>query len=92
MLLGATAYGSWHQFYGDAVPERFIVRIGSDADYRELEDTLMRGMRHRRAFRFYADRIGLERVQNPAITRCAGMTAIEVARMFKSSASSVRFR
>lgn len=84
VLLGATAYGSWHQFYGDAVPERFIVRIGSDADYRELEDTLMRGMRHRRAFRFYADRIGLEEGFKPGNYEVReGMTAIEVARMFK---------
>lgn len=84
LVLAVTAYVSWRQFYGNAVPETLRLHVSSRDDYRTLEDSLMPALRHRRAFRFYAQRIDLPENFKPGYYEIKrGMNVIEVARMLK---------
>jgi len=85
VLSGAVAGAvAFVQFKGDAVPEESELYVGSHSDYGRLVDSLMPRIRHRAAFRCYADRIGLPAAFKPghyALTR--GMSVVRIARMLK---------
>lgn len=85
LLLGAGAgLVAYNQFYGNAVTEERDLYVSKRADYKSLTDSLMPVIRHRAAFRFYAEHIGLEGSFKPGrYVLQPGMSVIEVARMVK---------
>ena len=56
LLAGAVVF---FQFKGNAVRAESELFVSAQADYGQLDDSLMPRIRHRAAFRFYARRIGL---------------------------------
>lgn len=90
-LLAAVAAGivALVQFRGNAVGAERELFVSSRADYRELTDSLLPELRHRKAFGIYARRIGLERTFKPGHYELKpGMSVVEVARMLKLGAQT----
>ncbi len=72
------------QFKGNAVRETYELYVASQSDYGQLVDSLMPHIRHRAAFRRYADRIGLSRTFKPGhYTLSPGMDVVRIARVLK---------
>ena len=55
----ATSLVVRQQFYGSAVRAERDLYISARTDYAGLTDSILPAIRHRRAFRFYAERLGL---------------------------------
>lgn len=86
VLLAACVAGFWlfGQFFGRAVADQKDLFISSRADYREVVDSLLPHLEHRRAFEIYARRIDLETKFKPGhYVLNPGMSVVEVARMLK---------
>lgn len=80
----AAAWAVRVQFYGSAVEHERELFVSSGADYAGVTDSLMPMIRHRRAFRCYAERIRLAETFKPGhYVLQPGMSVIEVARMLK---------
>lgn len=74
----------WAQFFGNAVRVERDFYVSTRADYRTMIDSLQPLLRHRRAFDFYAHRIGLPETFKPGrYVLTEGMGVIQVARMLK---------
>lgn len=85
LALGAAlAVTALVQFRGNAVRGEYELYVSRKADYRTLTDTLLPQLRHRAAFRLYAERLKLEENFKPGhyVLR-PGMNVLEVARMLK---------
>ena len=65
MVLGATTLGAgYYAFYGKAIDNELVVRIGKKSSYADIVGQIRPALRtplHRLAFDFYAKRLGLER-------------------------------
>lgn len=72
------------QFYGNAVKKERGLYVSTHADYKMLTDSLMPALKHRRAFRIYAQRINLAETFKPGYYKLErGMNVIDIARMIK---------
>ncbi|MEG1863989.1 MAG: endolytic transglycosylase MltG [Alistipes sp.] len=80
----AVAFIGIVQFKGNAVPEKYELFVSSRAVYGEVIDSLMPRLKHRTAFRLYAERIDLATSFKPGhYVLSEGMDVIQVARMLK---------
>lgn len=80
----ATSLVVRQQFYGSAVRAERDLYISARTDYAGLTDSILPAIRHRRAFRFYAERLGLPETFRPGhyVLR-EGMSVVEAVRMLK---------
>ena len=90
LFLGGVALGAlvaaigWWQFYGNAVRGEYELYLSRKADYQALTDSLMPHLKHRAAFRFYANHLNLEQSFKPGHYCFAPkMSVIRVVRMLK---------
>lgn len=72
------------QFYGNAVRGERDLYISARTDYAGLKDSILPAIRHRRAFRLYAEHLGLPETFKPGhyVLR-EGMSVVEAVRMLK---------
>lgn len=82
--VAVTSFVVWRQFYGSAVHTGRELYISARTDYAGLSDSLLPSIRHRGAFRLYADRIDLPETFKPGHYELReGMSVMDVARMLK---------
>ena len=80
----ATSLVVRQQFYGSAVRAERDLYISARTDYAGLTDSILPAIRHRRAFRFYAERLGLpETFKSGHYVLREGMSVVEAVRMLK---------
>ncbi len=80
---------AWRQFYGDAVVEERIIYLSSsdiaavESDVL-LEQNILPYVRHHAAFKFYANRLGLEKnIKAGRYLLRSGQNVVEIVRMLK---------